>query len=129
MHPVLAVDADDGACLGLAQLHLWQRTKGKAANYQSLPIEDKESVRWISAAQGARQRMPQARKITVIADRESDIYEMWARLPDARTELLIRACHERRLGSSAGQPHDKLFTWMAQLPIAGQEPLPLPTSH
>lgn len=125
VHPVLAVDADDGACLGLAQLHLWQRTKGKAANYQSLPIEDKESVRWISAAQGACQRMPQARKITVIADRESDIYEMWERLPDARTELLIRACHDRRLGSSAGQPHDKLFGWMAQLPIAGSERLAL----
>jgi hypothetical protein len=125
MHPVLAVDADDGACLGLAQLHLWQRSKAKAANYKSLPIEDKESARWISAAQQARQRMPQARKITVIADRESDIYEMWERLPDARTELLIRACHDRRLGSSAGQPHDKLFDWLAQLPIAGSERLAL----
>ena len=42
IHPVLCVDADDGACLGLAHLHLWQRTKKKAANYRSQPIEDKE---------------------------------------------------------------------------------------
>ena len=33
LHPVVVVDAQDGACLGLAHIHLWQRTKGKAANY------------------------------------------------------------------------------------------------
>ncbi|WP_291064441.1 hypothetical protein [Hydrogenophaga sp.] len=26
IHPLLVVDADESACLGLAHLHLWQRT-------------------------------------------------------------------------------------------------------
>lgn len=127
LHPVLAVDADDGACLGLGALQLWQRTKGKAANYQSLPIEDKESGRWISAASQACQRMPQARQVTVIADRESDIYEMWTRLPGERCALLIRACHNRKLGASAQTQTEqlKLFEAMAQLPLAGSERLAL----
>ena len=51
LHPVLAVDADDRACLGLAHLHLWQRHQDKAANYRDVPIEKKESHRWIDAAQ------------------------------------------------------------------------------
>jgi len=43
LHPLLAVDATDGTCLGLAHVHHWLRTKKAAANYRSLPIEDKES--------------------------------------------------------------------------------------
>lgn len=91
IHPVLCVDADDGACLGLAHLHLWQRTKKKALHYRQQPIEDKESVRWIDSIVQARARLDQAQHMTVLADRESDIYEMWDRLPDERTDLLIRA--------------------------------------
>ena len=33
----------------------------------------------------------------VIDDREGDIYEKWARLPDARTQLLSRASQDRNL--------------------------------
>lgn len=54
LHPVLVVDAQERACLGLAHLHLWQRHKGKATNYRDLPIEDKESYRWISAVEAGR---------------------------------------------------------------------------
>jgi hypothetical protein len=38
VHPVLAVDADSGDCLGLIGAEMWLRTKGKAANYRDLPI-------------------------------------------------------------------------------------------
>lgn len=31
VHPLLAVDANDAACLGLAPLHLWQRMQGEGA--------------------------------------------------------------------------------------------------
>ena len=51
IHPLLAVDADNGACLGLAHLHQWNRKGKAAANYRRLPIEDKESYRWLKAAQ------------------------------------------------------------------------------
>jgi hypothetical protein len=38
LHPVLAVDADDGSCLGLVHAQIWRRKKRKAANYRERPI-------------------------------------------------------------------------------------------
>ena len=47
VHPVLGVDADTGECLGLIDAQVWRRTKSKAENYKKLPIEQKESYRWL----------------------------------------------------------------------------------
>jgi hypothetical protein len=118
VHPVLAVQADEGACLGLAHLHLWQRTRAKTPGYRDrgLPIEEKESRRWVDAARRAGERTAEAAMVTVVADRESDIYEMWDRLPDERTHLLIRACRDRAL---PGQ-QERLFAWLSGLPEQGR---------
>lgn len=120
VHPVLAVEADQGVCLGLVHLHLWRRAQPKAANYRQLPIEFKESLRWIEAAQRSRAQVPQARQGTVMADREADIYEMWARLPDERTHLLIRACRDCKVAD------DSLFEWLSGLPERGRHAVELP---
>ena len=116
LHPAVVVDAQDGACLGLAHIHLWQRIKGKAANYYKLPIEDKESHRWIDTAMKALARLGLACKVTMVADRESDIFELWDRL-SKRMDLLIRASSDRIL--DIGEKGLTLFTWLAALPVQG----------
>lgn len=125
VHPLLTVDADDGACLGLAHLHLWQRTKGNAPNYRDLPIEAKESARWIDTVISGKKRLAEAAKITVVADREADIYEVWDRLPDARTHLLIRACRDRNLATITGST---LFAWMDEQPVQGRYRITVPVT-
>jgi len=125
IHPLLAVDADDGACLGLAHLHLWQRTKGKDPNYRNLPIEEKESNRWIETVIAGKKRLANAAIITAISDRESDIYEGWDRLPDDRTHMLVRACHDRNLATPAGE---SLFAWMDAQVVQGSYRVQLPAT-
>ena len=125
VHPLLAVDADEGACLGLAHLHLWQRMQGKAPNYKKLPIEEKESARWIDTVVAGKKRLAEAATITVVADREADIYELWDRLPDARTHLLIRACRDRTLATVSGIT---LFEWMDQQVVQGSYRITLPAT-
>ena len=125
VHPLLAVDADEGACLGLAHLHLWQRTQGKAPHYQKLPIEEKESARWIDAVVAGKKRLAEAATITVVADREADIYELWDRLPDARTHLLIRAGRDRNLAMASGAT---LFDWMDRQAVQGSYRITLPVT-
>jgi DDE family transposase len=97
VHPVLGVDADSGDCLGLIDAQVWRRTKSKAENYKALPIEQKESNRWLIGGNKAKAVLAEAAMVTVIDDREADIYEKWDRLPDARTHLLTRASRDRAL--------------------------------
>lgn len=123
LHPLLVVDADERACLGLAHVHLWERRQAKAKNYPALPIEDKESYRWLCTVEEGRKRLMQAAQITVVADREADIFELWSRLPDARTALLIRACRDRALETESGA---RLFEWISQQPVQGTYRLALP---
>jgi len=121
VHPVLALDAETGACLGLAGAKLWLRRTGKAPNYRDLPIEAKESFRWLEGAEMAKQALDLAAHVTVIADRESDIYEEWVRLPDRRFDLLTRACRDRAIAGGGS-----LFAFTDTLPLAGRFRLELP---
>jgi len=114
VHPALAVDAADGSVLGLAGATIWRREAKKADDYQALPIEAKESYKWIAAAQAARQALTETPLATVIGDREADIYEVFARLPDERTHVLIRAVRDRALGTRG----ERLFSAIAKTPEA-----------
>jgi hypothetical protein len=108
VHPVLAVDAETGHGLGLLDVQVWRRFKSKAKDYRKQPIENKESHRWLKGPQRVKAAMAKAAMITVIDDREGDIYEKWARLPDRRTHLLTRARSDRALADGGS-----LFATMA----------------
>ena len=97
IHPALAVDAADSTLLGVAAARIWRRFHTKAADYKSQPTEAKESQRWIATLLEARQALGGAALLTGIADREGDIYELFARVPDERTHLLVRCAQNRRL--------------------------------
>ena len=96
-HPVLAVDAGSGAVLGLCGMQIWTRQGPARPDYRKQPIEEKESYRWVAGAARAKTVLAAAATVTVLADRESDIYEEFARIPDAHTQLLTRACRDRSL--------------------------------
>jgi hypothetical protein len=121
VHPALALDAADGTVLGLAGATIWRRHGAKRADYQKQPIERKESYRWIETMVEARAHLAAARQVTVIADREADIYELFARLPDERTHLVVRAAHDRALGDGG-----RLFAALAARPEAKRIVLEVP---
>lgn len=113
VHPVLAVAADTGACLGLVGAQVYCRTKSADPNYRDLPLEGKESVRWARGGLCAKRRLAGARHVTLIADRESDIYELWDRLPGPNFDLLVRACRDRALAGGS-----RLYAWSDGLAVA-----------
>jgi hypothetical protein len=122
LHAVLAVDAQDGAILGLIGGCFLERKGGRRAARRSVPIEEKESFRWLEGADHAASVCAGAASVTVIADRESDIFEAFALRPE-RVDLLVRAAHDRALADGDG---DALFARADALPAMGRAELDLP---
>jgi hypothetical protein len=97
LHAMLALDAEDGTCLGLVSGKLWTRTGRVTVSHRDRALDEKESGRWLTTGEHAKSVLAQAASVTVIADRESDIYAEWARLPAANFHLLSRCMQDRRL--------------------------------
>lgn len=80
--------------------------------YQTLPIEEKESYKWLRSANGSQRCLSTggARRVTHIGDRECDLYEEWVSVPDAHNHVLVRVRQDRRL---LGQ-NDSLYAYLNQ---------------
>ena len=101
LHPVIAV-TPARVCLGVVDANMFIREElGKDKQYQ-LPLEQKESVRWLEGYQVAQQIALQASgtKIISIADRECDIYEVLAEagaISGQKADWIIRSSKDRCL--------------------------------
>jgi hypothetical protein len=129
LHPMLVVDAQDGFPLGFSDIYLWNRdwdhqTK-EEREYKKLPIEEKESFRWITTGRVTKDLLSEAASVTIIADREADIYEEFVDLPDAKTHLLIRATQNRRVADQDAN----LFEYVGGQVVAGTYTLEIPKGH
>ena len=120
LHAVIALDLKDNAILGLVGGQMLQRTGGRRGQRRERPIEEKESFRWLQGADEAASVCAGAREITVVSDREGDIYEAFALRPDG-VELLVRAAQDRGLEEGG-----KLLEALDALPEAGQAKVAFP---
>jgi hypothetical protein len=121
LHPMIAIDATDGILLGLVGAVFLRRTGGKRAQHQNQQFADKESCRWLDAAyEAASLAAAGAACVTVVADREGDIYEMFAHRP-VDVEMLIRVRHDRVLEDGT-----RLYDCTNTLPELGRETITLP---
>lgn len=121
LHPVIGVDADDGSLIGLIHSQFLSRTEGNRTSRRSKPVQEKESYRWLEGATKAGQVCASARKITVVADRESDIFEAFALRPE-NVDLVIRSAHNRSL-----EEGELLCEKLDNLPISGEVEIEVPT--
>jgi len=99
MHSVLAV-SPEGTPQGLLDVNLWARdseTFGDSKIARSLPVEEKESFKWIRGLARTEKALPPQQRVWLIGDRECDFYPIfaWERRPN--TELLVRNCYNRRI--------------------------------
>jgi Transposase DNA-binding len=104
MHSSLAVTVE-GLPLGLSAVKFWTRKKFKGTaqlkkkiNPTRVPIEKKESVRWLDNLRQSIERLGQPQRCIHIGDRESDIYELYCLTQELGTHFLVRACVDRLAG-------------------------------
>jgi hypothetical protein len=102
LHPLLAVDADDGACLGLLSGQIWTRQGRRTTSHDERELSDKESQRWISTAVAAKPLLTKASAVTVLGDRESDIFALYANSAEQHFHVIARSMHDRKLADRNG---------------------------
>jgi hypothetical protein len=114
VHPVVAVDADDEALLGVVGARIWTREEEPTPDHRGVPFDEKESRRWLEGAEIAAAHLARiAAQVVVVADREGDIYPMFARRPET-IEFVVRANHDRVLATGG-----TLFSAPAAWPALG----------
>jgi hypothetical protein len=123
VHPLIAVDAPSGFVLGLVDAFFLDRRGGERRAHQERSFKDKDSRRWLDGAHSANRLWGAgAACVTVVEDREGDIYECFAFKP-ANVEKLVRAAQDRLLADQK----TRLFGAPDQWPEAGQMTVELPS--
>ena len=131
MHASLAVTTD-GLPLGLAAVKFWtrKRFKGTAAlkrriNPTRIPIECKESVRWLENMRQSTALFGDPGRCVHIGDRESDIYELFCLAQELGTHFLVRCCVDRLAGDGTHTVSDA----MAEVQVQGRHHVEVRNGH
>jgi hypothetical protein len=131
LHPVLAVDAANGGVIGLVDCIVLNRTEGRVSQaktattkklktHQKRAADDKESRGWLQASEIAGDVLTDAATITMVGDREADIYHLFANRP-ATVHLLVRSAQPRVLATGGLLPD-----YCAALPEQARETIDVP---
>lgn len=133
LHPVLTLDADNGACHGVSALEFRVRpwlddglTYQQRKNVRNKEFfEDKEGYRWRSSIEKALESLPSGPRKTVVADRESDIYAVLVGLGrDLGVDYVIRSRIDRTLVQGG-----KLLSFLGSQPIRDEMAMELPATE
>lgn len=121
VHPMLVVDTNGYFPLGFSFISIWNRSFDKLnkhqRNYKLKPIEEKESYRWIATGEESKKLLEGSiAHMTIIGDRESDIYQEFVLLKNAHTDLLIRSKEDRKLYGEDKQ----LYEYLSDQEVSGK---------
>jgi len=128
LHSTLTFNRE-GTPLGLLDVQCWARDAvdfGKKKRRHSVPIEEKESYKWLLSFRKVAEAQKRCPKSTLVSvgDREADIYELFelALSDPTGPKLLIRAEQDRLLAE--GQGH--LWKKVAQQEVTGIQEIQVP---
>ncbi len=125
VHSALAMTAE-GVPLGIAAQKVWVRDLaeyGKSARRETLPIEQKESYRWLETARAAMGGLPADSEAVIIGDRESDIYELFVMATEEHRHILVRGSWNRHLYK---HPARQLWPAAEEAPVIGTSVIEVP---
>jgi hypothetical protein len=111
MHSMLAL-TPEGLPLGVLGLKTWARPLeqlGKRAQRRELPVQEKESAKWIDGLNqaSALKRYCPDTSVVSVCDREADVYDLFVAERGAGVEWLVRAAWNR------GVDHPDKYLWEA----------------
>lgn len=123
LHTSMALTTE-GVPLGLLKQQYWVRDAiDPERDYKQLPIEEKESYKWIKNQQGSLTQIPSDVLVVSISDRESDIYEYLRYNIENNHSFVVRAEKDRRVFNDKG---DTLLKVLVNQPAGGEITVDVP---
>jgi len=130
IHPMLAI-TPESLCLGVLDLWQWVRDAsdhgGKdRQNRLSRPLEQKESLRWVEGYKtvSAFQEQVGETRLVYMADRDSDLFELFEAAAQGQADWLIRAAQDRAVEGGG-----LIWETVGQSPSWGQIEFNLPAGR
>jgi Transposase DNA-binding/Transposase Tn5 dimerisation domain len=130
VHTTMAV-RPNGVPIGLLHQEYWSRpTEKRAVDEHKLPIEEKESRKWlhgIAGANAALDHLPEAERPRLIhlMDREGDIHEVLEIIAASPDGAIIRSTYNRQIAGPIQHAHDAV----AAAKLLGTTVIDAPASH
>jgi hypothetical protein len=126
LHSTLVI-TPEGMSLGVLTQATFTRPEDEPSHRPEecrlLPIEEKESYRWLQAFEQTLALAPDGVEVITVCDREADIYEMFAFAQKQQARLLVRASSNRAL---LDEEVRKLWPKVEGQPIAGHLTVHIP---
>jgi len=127
LHSAIGI-GENGEVYGLLSQKLWTR---QLENYgqsdamrKKLPIEEKESIKWLDVLDDVGSSFPESTTVVYICDAEGDIYEYFCKAEKECAQVLCRVAHNRNVVES--NKSTKLNDFANGLPISGTVDIHIP---
>jgi hypothetical protein len=131
LHDTMAFN-DAGVPLGLLNVQCWARDKSnrqKSKDRYDLPIEEKESNKWLKSYEAVRkaQRCCPQTQVVLVSDRESDIHELFVKARDSEggPDLIVRSDRGRQRKAET----EPLWEKMSSEPVRGVHEVLVPATE
>ncbi|MEW6712169.1 MAG: IS4 family transposase [Candidatus Riflebacteria bacterium] len=121
----------EGIPLNLLGMKIYTRGKAKKSSreaWKHLPLEEKESYRWVEMVKEIVPRLPASTKPIFVSDRESDMHEYFQTLIDSNAYFVVRHSHNRRIKADSGQISN-VREQLSNSKVQGITPLVIPKGH
>jgi hypothetical protein len=121
----------EGVPLNLLGMKIYARGKSKKSSREAwkyLPLEKKESYRWVEMVKEIIPQIPKSTKPIFVSDRESDMHEYFQNLIDLNACFVVRHSHNRRIKEDSGQI-SKVREKLGNSRIKGNTSLLIPKGH
>ena len=136
MHTAFAI-TPDGLPLGLLDQKIHSRPPlpeevkklKKRSHNIALPIEEKESLKWVDSLRNSNNLGLKNTKVVTVCDREADIYDLFEVACRENSSVLIRARQDRTVNKKSvysKKSGDKLWSLTKKFPCQGEVEVTIP---
>ena len=128
-HPGMVLDASSRMPVGLGHVKIWSRERSEKRSKKQrrgkVRLEQKESYRWLETARNTVASLPCGVRVTMVGDRENDVYSVMCRTLECGCDFLVRSMHDRPVDCDLDGGRMGIRAFMQHQPVAYEYDLEL----